>query len=262
MIATRRVLLGAGAAAVAVVVARTAWLAGRSIELARRSEPYLQVPETAGPRLLIVGDSTAVGTGASGGPASLAGLLGERFPRLRIENRARDGATFADLDGQLADPGRFDVVLLLAGGNDVIRMRRLETIQADIERVTARASRLASLVVLMPAGNVGNARFFLPPFSWLMTWRSRRVHHFVSVAATRYGALYVDLFEEREADPFVIDPALTANDGLHPSDAGYRVWCDVLLSHTEFVRRLVASDSGPVSALPWACPAGGAVRAG
>lgn len=36
-----------------------------------------------------------------------------------------NGATFADLDAQWAGTGRFDVVLLLAGGNDIIRLRGL-----------------------------------------------------------------------------------------------------------------------------------------
>jgi lysophospholipase L1-like esterase len=234
----RRVLLGAGAAFVLVVLGRTAWMAGRSVELARRSEAFQQVSESAGPRMLIVGDSTAVGTGASGGQASLAGLLGRRFPAWRVENRGRDGATFTDLDAQLAGNERFDMVLVLAGGNDVIRMRGLDAMRADIERVTARVSRLAPMVVLMPAGNVGNAPFFLPPVSWLMTWRSRRLHRFVSSAAARHGASYVDLFEEREADPFVIDPALNACDGLHPSAAGYRVWFDALMAVPEVSRRL------------------------
>jgi hypothetical protein len=73
------------------------WRAGQSVELARRSEPWQQSPGDATLRLLIVGDSTAVGTGASAARHSLAGLIGQSHPRLLIENRAQDGARFSDV---------------------------------------------------------------------------------------------------------------------------------------------------------------------
>ena len=66
-------------------------------ELARASEPLQRPVHEADARLLIVGDSTAVGTGASAPQTSLAGLLANAYPSLHIENRGRDGATFAEL---------------------------------------------------------------------------------------------------------------------------------------------------------------------
>jgi len=98
----------------------------------------------------------------------------------------------------------------------VIRMRALEEVRADVDRVAALASARAGYVVLMPAGNVGNARFFAPPVSWLMTARSRTLHEFVRAAAMRHQAAYVNLFMEARADPFVANPGLSAPDGLHP----------------------------------------------
>ena len=201
-----------------------AWRIGQAAELARVSEPWQQTPGQVTVRLLIVGDSTAVGTGASSARHSLAGLIGQSHPRLLIENRAQDGAKFADVVRQLAGDERFDIVLVQAGGNDVIRLRGLAGMQADIEQVAELAHQRANVVILMPAGNAGNAAFFFAPVSWWMTQRSRALHGFVHDAAARTGATYVNLFHERSDDPFVIDPALNASDGLHPSDAGYEVW--------------------------------------
>ncbi|MCU0813818.1 MAG: GDSL-type esterase/lipase family protein [Burkholderiaceae bacterium] len=157
----------------------TAWRIGEASALARRSTPLQHTPADATLRLLIVGDSTGVGTGASAPPASLAGLLASDYPRLWIENRARDGATFADTADQLAGDARFDVVLVLAGGNDVIRLRAPDALRADIERTVALARERGEVVVLMPAGNVGNAPFFFPPLSWEMTRRARLLHDLV-----------------------------------------------------------------------------------
>jgi hypothetical protein len=51
----------------------------------------------------------------------------------------------------------------------------------------------------------------------------------------------VNLFLERDTDPFVADPDLTAADGLHPSDAGYLVWYCQLLEQTNFGNHLSIS---------------------
>lgn len=220
----------ATAAVVLVTSGCAAWRIGQAAELARRSEPLQQTPANATLRLLVVGDSTAVGTGASAPQASLAGLLARDHPRLRIDNRARDGATFADVVGQLAGSERYDLVLVQAGGNDVIRLRDFEAVGADIERVTTLARARSDRVLLMPAGNVGNAPFFFAPVSWWMTARARTLHGLVRASAERHGAVYVNLFKDRADDPFVTRPGLHAVDGLHPSDAGYRLWFDELMA--------------------------------
>ncbi|PZO18358.1 MAG: GDSL family lipase [Burkholderiales bacterium] len=231
----------AAAAALLVTSGCAAWRIGKAAELARQSTPYQQSPPDAVLSLLIVGDSTGVGTGASTPQASLAGLLGRAHPRLRIENRARDGATFADVVRQFEGAQRHDLVLIQAGGNDVIRLRADDDVRADIDRVTALARERAERVVLMPAGNVGNAPFFFPPASWLMTDRARRLHGFVRESAARHGAAYVNLFKDKAEDPFAQTPGLNAADGLHPSDAGYRVWRDELMAQSGWAEVLAAA---------------------
>ena len=231
-------------AIVVLVCARTAWRLHESAELARLSQPLQRLPAQPVLRLLIVGDSTAVGTGATTPEGSLAGLLAQRFPRLQIDNRSSDGAKFGGLLAQLEGNERFDMVLVMAGGNDVVRLQNLKTLQGDVERVTQRARQRADLVVLMPAGNVGNAPFFFAPVSWLMTWRSRRLHAFVTESALRHGAVVVRLLRERADDPFVQRPQLNAADGLHPSDAGYRVWFEELMAQAGLSERLSAARAG------------------
>ncbi len=237
-----RTLLGAAIGAVLLVTAGCAvWRAGEARDLARRSEPFEQRPEGATRRLLIAGDSTAVGTGASSPMQSVAGLIAQQQPRLLIENRGRDGALFADVTQQLLRAGRFDAVLIQAGGNDVIRLRSAEEMRTDIDQMLEAARQRADVVIFMPAGNVGNAPFFFVPWSWWMTHRAREMHRLAESASARANATYVKLFEERENDPFVRQPELNASDGLHPSDAGYRVWWQELQTQSELTRRLAAA---------------------
>lgn len=231
-----------GAVAIALgVCGRTAWRLTEAAQLTRLSKPLQRTPLQPSLRMLVVGDSTAVGTGAPTPEASVVGLLGQSFPRLLIDNRARDGAKFAEVLAQLDGNERYDMVLVMAGGNDVVRLRGLGALQSDVERVTRRATQRADLVVLMPAGNVGNAPFFFAPVSWLMTWRSRQLQGYARDAAARYGAVLVNLFRESADDPFVLRPELNATDGLHPSAAGYRVWFGELMSQAALPHRLSAA---------------------
>ena len=233
-------LVAWGAAAVALLLAGcTVTRLHTAAELARQSEPLQHPVDAARVRLLIVGDSTAVGTGASSPEKSLAGLLAQAYPGLHIENRGRDGATLAEVPHQLeAGDTRFDIVLVLAGGNDVIRLRDLDNTASHLDRIAQLAKARADTVVLMPAGNVGNAPFFFPPVSWWMASRSRELHALVRDAARRQGMGYVRLFKERADDPFAQHPELNAKDGLHPSDGGYAVWFQELMAQSALAQRL------------------------
>lgn len=227
-----RSLLIAGATVAAAVLLMGGCAVTRikvSSELAKAAEPFQASPPQATHRLLIVGDSTAVGTGASGPAGSVAGLIGKAHPDWLIANRARNGAKFAEVLAQLQIDERYDTVLVMAGGNDVIRLTGADKLAAEVRETVSRAKRVAPTVVMMPSGNVGNAPFFYAPWSWLMSSRSRDLHATVRDAAAGGGAQYVNLYKERENDPFALEPdRMNAVDGLHPSDAGYQVWFDTL----------------------------------
>ncbi len=222
-----------------------AWRLGQTRELVDRSEPLQSTPADAAQRLLIVGDSTGVGTGASAPENSLAGLLAQAFPRLQIDNRAADGALIADVRGQLeAASGRYDLVLVQAGGNDVIRLRSQDSMRRDIDHVTELARARSDHVLLMPAGNVGHAPFFFAPVSWLMSARARSLHGAVRETAQQRGAVYVNLYKDRQHDPFAQQPDLLhASDGLHPSDPGYRIWFDELMQQAQLATLLAPSKA-------------------
>ena len=231
------IALAAGAALL-LVSGCAAWRIGQAADLARESEPLQHRPADAVLRLLIVGDSTGVGTGASSPQTSLAGLLASAYPRLHIDNRAKDGATFEGVVEQLAGDERYDLALIQAGGNDVIRLRSEDGMRADIDRAVELARAHSERVLVMPAGNVGNAPFFIAPASWYMTSRARTLHALVRESAQRHGAVYINLFKEVANDPFAQQPGLHAVDGLHPSDAGYQLWFDELMAQGQLAEVL------------------------
>ncbi len=137
----------------------------------------------------------------------------------------KDGAKFGGIAFQLAGNERFDMILILGGGNDVIRLTGEDTLRDNLDRAVSRARTRSDHVIVMPAGNVGNAPFFFPPVSWWMTSRARKMHDIVSEIARAHGATYVDLYREKNVDPFAREPErMNARDHLHPNDAGYGFW--------------------------------------
>ncbi|MDO9358618.1 MAG: GDSL family lipase, partial [Polaromonas sp.] len=118
-------MLGTVSILAALVVLTTsgcaAWRIKQSAELAKQSEPFQVSPAGASATLLVVGDSTGVGTGASSPATSVAGLIARDHPFLKVVNRSTDGAKYADIARQLEGPAgeRFDAILVLGGGNDV-----------------------------------------------------------------------------------------------------------------------------------------------
>jgi lysophospholipase L1-like esterase len=222
----RRPALWLALALVSLTAGCAAWKLRESAALVRASTPFQANPATATGSLLVVGDSTAVGTGASAPAHSVAGLAARDQPGLRVVNRAEDGADYAAFARQLAaSEGRFDTVLVLGGGNDVIRGTPEDKLRASVREVAELARQRGARVILMPPGNVGNAPFFFRPLAWWMTRRSQLLHAAVREAAGATGASYVNLYQPREQDPFARQPeALHAADGLHPSDSGYALW--------------------------------------
>lgn len=216
--------------ALAGVVAVTTGCVAQRLSVAKdlvaKSSPFTAAPDQPQRRLLVVGDSTGVGTGANRPQDSVAGLIAAAHPTWLIANRAENGAKYEDVAAQLrAEQKRYDLVLVMGGGNDVMRMTPADELRASIASVVRLSQARAPVVVLMPMGNVGHAPFFPPPVSWLMSSRSKALHAMVQQIAQESGARYVRLLEPAATDPFALDPErMHAGDGLHPSTDGYAQW--------------------------------------
>lgn len=223
----RRLALVAAVAAGALLTTGCApWRLWSTAELAREAKPFTAQPPSPTRRVLVVGDSTAVGTGATSPAQSLPGLIGQHHPQWHIDNLAANGAKFGDVVQQLqgAESG-YDLVLVLAGGNDVIRFTSPDTLRPQVQRTVALAREKGQRVVVMPCGNVGHAPFFAPPLSWVMSRRSEALHDLVQQVTAGQQVRYVRLLRPRDQDPFVArSKELHAADGLHPSSAGYEEW--------------------------------------
>ncbi len=217
----------------------------RGRQLALESRAFEARVDDAPRRLLVIGDSTGVGTGASDPRNSVAGQIGVRLPGLEVVNLAEDGARMADVVQQLsaAPRGPYDAILIQAGGNDILRFTDLGRLRETTDRLLAAATARTGLVVMMSTGDVGTAPAFPFPVDVLYSWQTRRVRGLLLDSAARHGIAYVDLYDPSPDNPFVTDPwKYHARDGLHPSDAGYRLWFEQLVAQSAIPVQLDGSE--------------------
>ena len=194
--------------------------------LAAKAVPFERVDKNAESSILIIGDSTVVGTGASDPTQSIAGRVGEVFPESSIVNMGTNGAKTVDLIPKLRDlESRYDLIMIHIGGNDVVRFTSYEQVKDSIEEVLRLAKTKSDRVTITSTGNVGTA--LLLPFGsrWIFEKRTRRVRDIFMKAARDLDVTYIDLFREKKEDPFHQNPSVYyASDLFHPSNAGYDSW--------------------------------------
>jgi lysophospholipase L1-like esterase len=213
--------------------------------MASRARAFERPLECALRRVLVVGDSTGVGTGAEDPRHSLAGRLARDFPNVSIVNHARNGAKTRDAWEQLSPfvGESFDVVLVHVGGNDLLRRTPWQRLVADVDALLQRAGAIGRHVLVTTTPNVGLAPAFFAPLSWYLSARSRQLRDLVDAACRRHGSHYANFFHPRSCDPFSRDwQRYYAADRLHPSSACYGYVYATLLRETPLARWL-ACDS-------------------
>jgi lysophospholipase L1-like esterase len=185
-------------------------------------------------RIAVLGDSLALGTGASradGGFVFRAyrALLAER-PGSRVDNVAIGGATVADvarLEVARLAGSHYDIAIVCVGANDVVHATPASTFATGYRALLAGIARVApgARVVCCGVPDVSISPLFADERS---TIRAASVANdrAVRAAARAAGASFVDLFAAsrsmREADRFL------GRDRFHPSDAGYALLANVL----------------------------------
>jgi lysophospholipase L1-like esterase len=190
-------------------------------------EPYQRRATEGRRRVLVVGDSTGVGVGAADAADSVAGLLAAEYGDAELVNLSMSGACIVDMPRQLEQLGEgapaFDLVLLHIGGNDIMRMPKLATLEPLAEQLMAALQKVGRRVIWLGPGDVGVAPLFRPPFSWWLSRRTRQACEMFHRVAARHGVEYVGFHGDPHRELFAQDrERYFAVDGIHPSSHAYR----------------------------------------
>jgi lysophospholipase L1-like esterase len=216
--------------ALAGALAQTAYV-WRGIERARafaaEGRRYQRRVSTPVLRILILGDSTGVGIGATCREDSIAGLLATEFPQADIVNVSQSGARVAHVARQARRCIRvgwhFDLALVHVGGNDVLRATPIDRLVIASQHLMTELGSLADRTVWLGPLNIGLAPLFPPPYSWLLAARSHAAARVFAACAQAHDAQFIDFCAADHSDHFLRERrASFAVDGLHPSSSAYR----------------------------------------
>ena len=212
--------------------ARLRWHNSTGRALAECAVPFQALHENPKHRILVIGESTAVGTGAERIEDTIAGRISRAYPHTRVENLGKNGMRTAHLLERLRmlpQELAYDLMILNIGGNDAVFLSPLDDVAKDIAKVLDEAKHRAREVVLWTGGNAATIPAIPLILRYYYRRRSLRVREDFRRAAQQAGAIYIDLFRERKQDPVKKEPRrYVAKDWFHPSGAGYGLWFDEL----------------------------------
>lgn len=206
--------------------------AQRSAPLIEATPPFNREDVTLTRRILILGDSLAVGVGAPS-DMTVAARLSVSF-NANIENYAKSGAQTKDLEAQLAHAKKtkYDLVLIQTGANDIIQLKSLETAAGNMDRAIASAKQKSDHVAFLLVGDVGAAPLWPWPWPRIYTSRTLDLRERYLALAQKHEALFVDIYKRDNI--FATDPSrYYASDDLHLTADGYEKWFEII---TEEVR--------------------------
>lgn len=245
----RRAAAAAGALLALVLVAlvaEVAWVATRDYVPAESAPPVDAeiVPSGSGEsgsplRMVVVGDSTGAGVGASRTESTVGGRLAATIAEaaqraVSLRNVAVSGARAGDLADQLDVALKLEpeVVVVLIGANDVTHLTALGSIRRDLGDAVRRAREAGAAVVVGTCPDMGGATVFPHPLRELAAWRGRAVGASERSAVRAAGGNPVDL-AARTGPAFRARPEVMLSvDSFHPSDAGYALWAEALAPAT------------------------------
>ncbi|MEZ4195418.1 MAG: SGNH/GDSL hydrolase family protein [Candidatus Paceibacterota bacterium] len=197
-------------------------------QLAYKSKRWISDNVGSQRNILVLGDSTAVGTGASRAEDSIAGRLAHDFPNVEIVNLGKNGGLFSDVRKQidLVKKEKFDLIIISVGGNDVWSLTSRSSIGNHLVYILRNAYRMSNgNVFFLLYNNIGDAPIFPKFLRVVLKWRCNRIHSIVKQIAFHMKIPVISLFAEEANNPFTRSPKeLFAKDGVHPSSKGYALW--------------------------------------
>ncbi|MES2225563.1 MAG: GDSL-type esterase/lipase family protein [Patescibacteria group bacterium] len=212
---------------------RFLYLLNASKKLVAAAVPYEHLTADTSVSMLVLGDSTAVGVGASTSTESLPGLVAHFTGATYVENHAVSGAVVSDLAGQIgkAELTRYDLILVQIGANDIVRFHDARETAERLSKVLGTLPQ-AEHVVVLSAGDVGAATLFPEPIRPFYTRLNQGFHQEFSRALAAQGITYVNLSTGPGVELFIEQPNVyLAADGFHPSSAGYGLWFEAVRSY-------------------------------
>ncbi len=186
----------------------------------------------------VMGDSLAVGYGADSSDGTPGVILAKGLAEasgspVALTNVGQVGAESIALLAQLAQlraETSPDVVVIIVGANDVMRLRRLSDALWPLSSVVRELRQDGIQVVVATCPDLGTVQSFRQPLRFFAHWYSRVTATGQAIVTLRAGGRSVSLVDTL-GQLFRADPVgmFSAHDHLHPSSRGYKAAAAVVL---------------------------------
>lgn len=190
---------------------------------------------TAPLRIVWLGDSTGDGVGASSPanalPRQVVAKLG--VP-VELSVLAHSGARVKDVLNDQVDKVRTlrpDWVIVGIGGNDVTHLTSRRRFRQQMAELLDRVRKASpTRIIVVGIGEFAATPLLAEPLRWIAGLRADVLAADQRRIATEHHAEFVDIIGAT-GPRFVGDPKrYHARDGFHPSDEGYGLWADAIVS--------------------------------
>ena len=181
-------------------------------------------------KLWVIGDSAAAGVGAAHQDQALAGQLVARLAatrRVHWRLEAQTGDTTKDALARLdrMGPGKFDLVVVALGVNDVTRAVPLPVWLNRQRRLLERLHSEfgAQQIILSGLPPMGEFPLLPQPLRWVLGRQAARLDQALraEVAALRTVSVTTMVFD--------LSTDHMAEDGFHPGPEVYAAWADLVM---------------------------------
>ena len=193
--------------------------------------------------LVVMGDSTALGQGASGVETTIAHQLAQAMARkglyVHVVNLAASGSLLSQvLSRQAPQLARLnpDLAILCIGANDTTHCTDLRAYRRDLASLLSQVDATGATLLIASTPDMYQSPAVPWPLAWATGWRARLQDDVVGPELAGHRAQYVDLYNDGKLVSRD-DPALYASDLFHPSDKGYALWAQLFIAAANRARR-------------------------
>ncbi len=210
---------------IASITAVTLHRIRKAKSMAKNAVSFAQRYADGGKRLLFIGDSVLLGTGAEKPHLTIPGYFAAKYPQSHIVNVCDNGLYTKDLIEILSgmEGQYFDLAMIHTAANETLRRTSIHEIEQQIASVLKLAKTVSGHVVVLSGMDVGKSKLIPLGMRWIMAAQTRKVQRVFAQAARDANVLHVDILPAFEDGPLVQNPKkFTAGDYLHFNGEGYR----------------------------------------
>lgn len=187
-------------------------------------------------KYVALGDSLTVGVGSSDVEKTVPYLFAEKLASkssVTLINLATPGATTVDiLDKQLpkAITEYPQYITLWIGVNDIHNLYSIDTFENDYEEIIQEIkNKTAAKIIIINLPYLGSDMLILPPYNYLLDWRTRQFNQVIKDIADKYQFTYIDLYTKSKV---ISGKVLYSADLFHPSAKGYQLYGEIINADT------------------------------